>query len=395
MPYVFRPERERAYWRTLPEIVDHICAVDGCDRDAARQQIRKALADNVLGPLKWEEDRRSTPLNIGGATADLDDPPPRDAGWLEAEIDWDAGTVLEFVPECQRLARRRVLLVRLQAVAHVWPDREAEEQAAEQSRAMRRDHAQREFDKLGWIKWRVYSWIAYRDRSRICAIENVGNLWGLQQYARPCVVDRKPEETLLLALQAGELKAIDGDGEEIVADYWLGKEARDIGDDMIFRRADVLRVWKESGPPSAGASADASEALGELTKPGSTIAEPPQPEAVTTAAADAQRDDTRAQPKAAPARRARKGGRNPGDGTKDDEAELEMMLRLIAENKAASPNAAAQQIIETSKAQGDKPAQHAFRRLGSKFIKRYGPKRQDREPWGVVCRRIAGELQTK
>ena len=58
MPY----ESERAYWRTLPEIVDHIGAVNGCDRDAARQQIRKALANGTLGPLPWEyrDPRRAT-----------------------------------------------------------------------------------------------------------------------------------------------------------------------------------------------------------------------------------------------------------------------------------------------------------------------------------------------
>jgi hypothetical protein len=115
---------------------------------------------------------------------------------------------------------------------------------AERSRAMRRAYAWREFDEPGWSKWRVYSWIAYLDRSQICAIENRRNLCGLQAYGRPCV-DREPEKTLLRALQEGELKAIDHHGGEIPADYWLGKEARDIGDDVTFRRADVLQVWPD------------------------------------------------------------------------------------------------------------------------------------------------------
>lgn len=263
MPY----ESERAYWRTLPEIVDHIGAVNGCDRDAARQQIRKALANGTLGPLRWE-DPRPTPRHIGSATADLDDPRRRDPCWLDAEIDWDAGTVLEFgfLPEYRHLTRRRVLLVRRSAVAHLWPDRWKEEQAAERSRAMRRDCVEREFGKPGWSKWRIYSWIAHRDRSQICAIKNRSNLGGLQFYARPCV-DRRPEETLLHALQADKLKAIDSGGKEIVADYWLGKEARDIGD-VIFRRVDVLRVWPDPAfalePPAQSSEFDQCEA--DLTR---------------------------------------------------------------------------------------------------------------------------------
>jgi hypothetical protein len=114
---------------------------------------------------------------------------------------------------------------------------------------MRRAYAQREFDKPGWSKCRVYSWTAYRDRSQICAIESWGDLFGLKAYERPCV-DREPETTLLRALQEGELKAVGSDGKEIVADYWLGKEARDIGDDVIFRRMDVLRVWRDPLDPA-------------------------------------------------------------------------------------------------------------------------------------------------
>jgi hypothetical protein len=90
-------------------------------------------------------------------------------------------------------------------------------------------------------------------------------------------------------------------------------------------------------------------------------------------------------------RRSRKGGKNPGDGARNDDPYLIEMVHVIAENKATSPNAAARQIAKAN----NEPAENAHRRLSAKFIKRYGSNRRGREPWGDVCRRIADELQTK
>jgi hypothetical protein len=80
MPYISDAAREREHWRTLPEIVVHICRVDGSSQDAAQQQIRDALADGKLRPLRWE-DRRPTPHYIDGLSHASDDPPGRDVGW--------------------------------------------------------------------------------------------------------------------------------------------------------------------------------------------------------------------------------------------------------------------------------------------------------------------------
>jgi hypothetical protein len=91
----------------------------------------------------------------------------------------------------------------------------------------------------------------------------------------------------------------------------------------------------------------------------------------------------------------RGGGRNPGDGAKNDEAELGSMLRLVAENKVTSSNAAALKIIEESRARGEKLAQNAHRRLSKKFLNKYRSQRRDGETWGDCCRRIADELQPK
>jgi hypothetical protein len=91
--------------------------------------------------------------------------------------------------------------------------------------------------------------------------------------------------------------------------------------------------------------------------------------------------------------RVRKGGRNPGDGAKNDEAELSIMLRLIAESKVTSPHAAALKMIEESRARGENPAQNAHRRLAKKFLAKHRSQRRDGETWGDFCRRIEGELQ--
>jgi hypothetical protein len=120
MPYLSRAERDSAEWRKLPDAVAHVCSVDRCDQNAARQQMRKALADGALGLLRWE-DRRPPPRNVGGASIEFDDPPSRGPHWLDTEIDWDRGTVLEFGLIRPEMARRRVLLIHRLALAHLWP----------------------------------------------------------------------------------------------------------------------------------------------------------------------------------------------------------------------------------------------------------------------------------
>jgi hypothetical protein len=99
-------------------------------------------------------------------------------------------------------------------------------------------------------------------------------------------------------------------------------------------------------------------------------------------------------PDAIAAEKKRRRGRNPGDGSKNDHAQLDQMLHLIAGANVTSPNAAALQIVEVSRDRGEKPAHHAHRRLSKKFIERYGPLPL-RSTWGDVCRRIVEKLQMK
>jgi hypothetical protein len=124
--------------------------------------------------------------------------------------------------------------------------------AAEQCRKREQQHARIEFAKPGWSKWRVYSWIAYRDPERICTIEDSPSLGALRRYGDKRhyanadewsnLLDKAPEQTLLRALQEGELVALDGDGNELHTGYWLVRTPRDIGD-VMFRKTDVLLVW--------------------------------------------------------------------------------------------------------------------------------------------------------
>jgi hypothetical protein len=123
MPYLSRAERERAQWFTLPEAVAHICESDGCDREAARQQLQHALSDGALGVLRWE-DARAGPAGhrAGGATIPLDIPPGRNPDyWRNENINWEAGTVLDHSEYAHPPRHRRLLIRRLALQSH-WPN---------------------------------------------------------------------------------------------------------------------------------------------------------------------------------------------------------------------------------------------------------------------------------
>jgi hypothetical protein len=102
-------------------VVEHVMAADGCDGDAARQQVRSALYDGALNPLKWE-DTQPSPRNVGGITVPLDDPQLMPDG----EIDWDAGTLIDVSEYSPPPGRHRRLLILWLRVREHWPEKEAE-----------------------------------------------------------------------------------------------------------------------------------------------------------------------------------------------------------------------------------------------------------------------------
>jgi hypothetical protein len=108
LPYISKAERERARWMTLNEAVDRICQHHNCDRREAIRQIRKALADNALAPLRWEDQL----IKPNFATL-----PPIDRRFWE-EARFQRGRV--FDPWTKQW---RVLLIPKLRINEHWPER--------------------------------------------------------------------------------------------------------------------------------------------------------------------------------------------------------------------------------------------------------------------------------
>jgi hypothetical protein len=122
MPYKTKAESERENWMTLPEAVTHILSADKCDDlSAARRQLRAALADGALKPLRWkrESDDRSPPF---GSTSVItpSETPPLGRDWLNAKIRWRMGRVRDDWDEFKN-GKWRVLLIHGHSLARHWP----------------------------------------------------------------------------------------------------------------------------------------------------------------------------------------------------------------------------------------------------------------------------------
>ena len=157
MPYPSCAERELAQWRTPLQAVAHVCAADGCDLDNARRQLRKALTDGALSPLRWE-DARSTPM-VGDAMVPVDMPPGRDPDWETVEVNWEAGTVRDGWGEAG--PRHRVLLIHRLRLQEHWPEMhppadwgDPERYEGQGARLARKDREEREaYDAVRNAVW--------------------------------------------------------------------------------------------------------------------------------------------------------------------------------------------------------------------------------------------------
>jgi hypothetical protein len=140
MPYLSLAERERSAWCTIREVIAHIRTSDHCGRGSARRQLRKALTDGVLAPLRWKNEApriiwppdarlrgELTMLDarLGGELTMPDDRPPSpDLNWGHVAIDWRTGRVLDIWDDdiWADKPRYRVLLIRRDALSRVWPE---------------------------------------------------------------------------------------------------------------------------------------------------------------------------------------------------------------------------------------------------------------------------------
>jgi hypothetical protein len=120
MPYKTTAEKEREKWMTLPEAVIHIRSADGCDEEEARRQLIAALADldahrlAPLGPRRWAQEDG---VQMSGLA-------PVGPVWLEAQINWETGTVRDDW-DAANYGKWRLLLISRWRVYHQWPSREA------------------------------------------------------------------------------------------------------------------------------------------------------------------------------------------------------------------------------------------------------------------------------
>jgi hypothetical protein len=109
LAYKSKAERKRELFMTLAEAINRISKQDKCSWGEAKDQIRAALADNAIGPLRWEDER---PTAVSTAPIDRD-------FWQKADIRQD-GRV--FDPWGKRL---RTLLVIKHMIFQLWPERSA------------------------------------------------------------------------------------------------------------------------------------------------------------------------------------------------------------------------------------------------------------------------------
>jgi hypothetical protein len=118
----------------------------------------------------------------------------------------------------------------------------------EQKAERRRVDCERIWNEPYWSVWNVLSWIAFRDVSRLCEIEDERSFTGVKLYGAkhygPFLKHAAPESLLLAALKNDELRAIRS-GAELQAINWADKI--EVDRNTFFRQKSVRRCWPGTG----------------------------------------------------------------------------------------------------------------------------------------------------
>jgi hypothetical protein len=104
---------------TLAEAINWVRKRDNCSWDEAKDQVRAALADNELGPLRWEDE---WPTAVSTAPVDPD-------FWQKVDIQRD-GSVFDRWAE-----RSRTLLITKHMIFQHWPERSVASAGSESGKA--------------------------------------------------------------------------------------------------------------------------------------------------------------------------------------------------------------------------------------------------------------------
>ena len=122
MPYLGRnqvPLWNPWDWSTLPEAVYYVVKLDGMEPEEARRQIHFALIDGMF-ELKWGAFGPPPHLSTMAQEPEMESPPLGGPLWETADIDWEAGTVIDNFDPANGKQERRVLLIWRRSLVNVF-----------------------------------------------------------------------------------------------------------------------------------------------------------------------------------------------------------------------------------------------------------------------------------
>jgi hypothetical protein len=116
MPYISEAQHESIRWIELTELVTRVQATDGCGVEEAREQIRAALRQGAISPLRWEPEPAGPPSTPGRFRIPGNPPPAPNDHWQVIKIDWESSRVFDTFDR----AKRKLLLIELRRDCADW-----------------------------------------------------------------------------------------------------------------------------------------------------------------------------------------------------------------------------------------------------------------------------------